>query len=218
MEMGRFLTGFCSAAVGMLLLLAPLRAAQQQQKPKKKEKSARKDVLNFDDGILFATEGGLSELTCFQLTGHTTAPSFFDDFKRIDDETGTEYRSGQKMVTEFPEELHVSLIMFDIPCKSQTLQPVPRRYLTQDMMKSLRFSFYWKRGIELRHIENFKRETAAAEPIEPFNKENKEELPKRYRWFLEYTIPSAGVPLTDRLVLIIRTPDGRRAARVAARL
>jgi len=67
-----------------------------------------------------------------------------------------EYRSGQKVVTEFPEELQVSFIMFDIPCKSQTLEPGPRKYLTQEMMKTLRFSFYWKRGIELRHIENLK--------------------------------------------------------------
>jgi hypothetical protein len=219
MEMGRFLAGFGFAIVAVLLSLAPAsRAAQQQQKQSKKGKVVKKDVLNFDGGILFATEGGLSELTCFQLTGRATAERFFDDFKRIDGENGTEYRSAQEIVTEFPEELRVSLVMFDIPCKSQTLQPGPRKSLTEEMMKSLRFSFYWKRGIELRHIEKYKREAATAELIEPYNKESKEELPKHYRWFLEFTVPSAGVPLTDRLVLIIRTPDGRRAARVAARL
>jgi hypothetical protein len=87
-----------------------------------------------------------------------------------------------------------------------------------DMMKSLRFQFYWKRGIELRRIEKLKQVSATAEPIEPYNTEIKEELPKRFRWFIDFTIPSAGVPLTDRLVLIIRTADERRAARVAARL
>jgi len=217
--MGRFLPRIFSAVVAVLLLLGPTpHTSQAQQKLKKKEKPVRKQVLNFDGGILFQTDGGLSELTCFQLTGRATAPGFFDDFKRIDDESGTEYRSGQEKVAEFPEELHVSFTMFDIPCKNQTLQPGPRKYLTQEMMKSLRFSFYWKRGIELRHIENLKREAATAEPVEPYNTESKEELPKRYRWFLDFTIPSAGVPLTDRLVLIIRAPDGRKAARVAARL
>jgi hypothetical protein len=202
----------------MLLLVPASRANQAQQKPKTKEKRVKKQVLNFDGGIVFATEGGLSEMTCFQLTGRATAPVFFDDFKRIDDEGGVEYRSGQKIVTEFPEELHVSFLMFDIPCKRQALEPAPRRYLTQEMMKSLRFSFYWKRGIELRHIDNLKQDGAAAEPVEPYNTESNEELPKRYRWFLGFTIPSAGVPLMDRLVLIIRTPDGHKAARVAARL
>jgi hypothetical protein len=217
--MNRFFLRLFFAVVAVSPLLAPVsRAGQPQQKQNKKGKPVKKDVLNFDGGILFATEGGLSELTCFQLTGRATAAPFFDDFKRIDGESGTEYRSGQEIVTEFPEELRVSFVMFDISCKSQTLQPGPRKYLTEEMMKSLRFSFYWKRGIELRHIEKYKREAAAAELIEPYNKESKEELPKHYRWFLEFTIPSAGVPLTDRLVLIIRTPDGHRAARVAARL
>lgn len=219
MRMSRFFLRFFSAAVAVPLLFDPAPGASQaQQKPKNKEKPVKKQVLNFDGGIVFATEGGLSELTCFQLTGRATAPGFFDDFKRIDDESGTEYRSGQEKVTEFPEELHVSFIVFDIPCKNQTLQPAPRRYLTQEMMKTLRFSFHWKRGIELRHIENLKWEAATAEPVEPYNTESTEELPKRFRWFLNFTIPSAGVPLTDRLVLIIRTPDGRTAARVAARL
>jgi hypothetical protein len=217
--MSRFFPRSFSAALTAVLLFIPAsRASQAQQKPKTKEKRIKKQVLNFDGGIVFATEGGLSEMTCFQLTGRATAPVFFDDFKRIDDESGTEYRSAQKVVTEFPEELHVSFVMFDIPCKKQALEPTPRRYLTQEMMKSLRFSFYWKRGIELRHIDNLKQEAAAAEPVEPYNTESKEELPKRYRWFVDLAIPSAGVPLADRLVLIIRTPDGHKAARVAARL
>jgi hypothetical protein len=219
MEMRGFFPRFVCGVVGALVLLVPaLRAGQEQQKPKKKEKPIPKDVQNFDGGIFFETDGGLSELTCFKLKGRATAPHFFDDFKRLDDERGTEYRSGRETVTEFPGELRVSFLMFDISCDNRMQPPGPRRYLTPDMMKSLRFSFYWKRGIELRHIENLKQEAAAAEPIEPYNTQSTEELPKRYRWFLEYTIPSAGVPLTDRLVLIIRTPDGHRAARVAARL
>lgn len=217
--MGRFFPRLLSVTIALLLaLIFPWRVCPQQQKPNKKEKPAKKEVLNFDRGILFATEGGLSEQTCFRLEGRVTAPVFFDDFKRIDDENGTEYRSANEVVTEFPEKLRVSFVIFDIPCNTQTLQPGPRRYLTQEMMKSLRLSFYWKRGIEMRRIEVFKREAATAEPIEPFDTESKEELPKRFRWFLEFTIPSAGVPLTDRLVLIIRSADGRRAARVAARL
>src|SRR5216684_9246187 len=115
MRMSRFFLRFFSAVVAALLLLvAVFYASQAQQRPKNKEKPVKKQVLNFDGGILFQTDGGLSELTCFQLTGRATAPGFFDDFKRIDDESGTEYRSGQEKVTEFPAELHVSFVMFDI--------------------------------------------------------------------------------------------------------
>jgi hypothetical protein len=217
--MGCFLSRLLSATLAFLLPLIPsLGVSPQQQNLGKKEKPLKKQVLNFDGGIMFATEGGLSDLTCFRLDGRVTAPGFFDEFKRIDDENGTEYRQGKEIVSEFPEELQVAIVMFDIPCKSQMAQPGPRKYLTKEMMKSLRFSFYWKRGIELQHVENLKPPAATAELIEPFNTESKEELPKRYRWILEFNIPSVAVPLTDRLVLIIRTPDGRRAARVAARL
>jgi hypothetical protein len=216
--MGRFYSRLLSAFVSLVILIPTLPASQQQQKPSKKEKPLKKQVLTFDGGVMFATEGSLSDLTCFRLDGRVTAPGFFDDFKRTDDESGTEYRSNKEIVTEFPEELHMAFVMFDIPCKSQMAQPGPRKYLTQEMMESLRFSFYWKRGIELRHIENLRPPAATAEPIEPFNTESTEVLPKKYRWILEFDIPSAGVVLTDRLVLIIHTADGRRAARVAARL
>lgn len=217
--MGHFFPRLLSTTfASLLLLISASHAYPQQQKQNKKEKAVKKEVLNFDGGILFVTDGGLSEQTCFKLEGRVTAPGFFDDFKRIDDENGTEYRSGQEIVTDFPKELHVSFVIFDIPCRTQAMLPGPRRYLTQEIMKSLRLSFYWKRGVELRRIETFRREAATAELIEPFDTESKEELPKRYRWILEFNIPSTGVPLTDRLVLLIRAPDGRRVARVAARL
>ena len=217
--MGRFLLTAASTVLFALLMLAPAATANhEQQKPRKKEKSVRKDVMNFDGGIFFETDGSLSDITCFRVSGRATAPQFFDGLKRIDDAHGTHYQRKQEAVTEFPEELTISVVMFDFPCPGQLEKPGPRRYLTKDMMLSLRFSFYWKRNLELRHIENLKQITARAEPIEPYNTEIKEDLAKRYRWFLDFTISSAGVPLSDRVVLMIRTADGRTAARVAARL
>jgi hypothetical protein len=219
MGMGRFLQTAVSAVLFALLMLVPdATANQERQKPGKKEKPVRKDVMNFDGGVFFETDGSLSEITCFRVSGRATAPHFFDGLKRIDDEHGTHYQRGREVVTEFPEELTISLVMFDFPCPGQLEKPGPRRYLTKEMMRTLRFSFYWKRNLELRHIENLKQGTARAEPIEPYNTEIKEDLAKRYRWFLEFTIPSADAPLTDRVVLMIRTADGRTAARVAARL
>src|SRR3989475_13148848 len=109
MRMSRSFLRFFSAVVAALLLLVPAsRASQAQQKPKNKEKPVKKQVLNFDGGVVFATEGGVSELTCFQRTGRATGPSFFDDFKRIDDESGTDDRSAHEKGTECPVDLHVT--------------------------------------------------------------------------------------------------------------
>src|ERR1700704_604123 len=116
MGMGRFFPRFFRASLAVLLLLVPASSASpSQQAPKKKEKSARRDVLSFDGGILFETDGSLSEWTCFRVAGRVTARDFFDNFKRIDDAQGTEYRRGQEVLTEFPEELRVSFVIFDIP-------------------------------------------------------------------------------------------------------
>jgi hypothetical protein len=217
--MGHFFSKICCAVLVVSALLVPSSTPiQAHQKTKKKEKPVPKDVMNFDGGIFFETDGSVSDITCFRLEGRVTSEHFFDSFKRIDDANGTHYRRGQETLTEFPEEVRVSLLMVDFPCPGQLQQSGPRRYLTKEMMLGLRFSFYWKRGLELRHIDDIKHESATAEPVEPYNTQNKEELAKRYRWYLEFSIPSAGVPLTDRIVLIVRTPDGRTAARVAARL
>src|SRR5256885_16287415 len=85
MRMYRFFQRLFFAAVTAAVLFIPApRAGQEQQKPKKKEKSVRKDILNFDGGIFFQTEGSLSDLTCFRLAGRVPAPAFFDNFKSID--------------------------------------------------------------------------------------------------------------------------------------
>jgi hypothetical protein len=215
--MGRFLKRTISAVLAVLLL-AVFTAAQKPQESKKKKKPVPQDVLNFDGGILFETDGSLSDRTCFRVKGSVTAPQFFDNFKRIDDAHGTVYRRGQEVLTEFPDELHLSFVILDFPCSNQMQHLGPRRYLTREMMSTLHLSFYWKRGIELRRIEHFKEESKTATPVAPYNTESTEELPKRFEWAYEFRIPSARVPLTDRLVVMIRTPDGRTAARVAARL
>src|SRR6266852_5934007 len=89
MGMGRFLQTAVSAVLFALLMLVPAATVNQaQQKSKKKEKPVRKDVLNFDGGILFETDGSLSDITCFRVSGRAGAPHFFENFKRIDDEHG----------------------------------------------------------------------------------------------------------------------------------
>src|SRR5260370_42116761 len=109
MRMSRFFSRFFSAVVTALLIAAAWPASLAQQKPKNKEKPIKKQVLNFDGGIFFSTEGGLSELTCLPLTGRATAPGFFGRFKRVGGRNGMEYRNGQKGGTEVAAGLQDSL-------------------------------------------------------------------------------------------------------------
>jgi len=153
--------------------------------------------MNFDDGIFLRQTAACPKSRAFAFPGAPPRRIFSTDssvsmtgMERIPARTG-----GCDRVSE---ELTISLVIFDFPCPA-SWKAGPRRYVTKEMMRTLRFSFYWKRNLELRHIDNLKQGIARAEPIEPYNMEIKEDLIKRYRWFLEFTIPSAGVPLTDAL-------------------
>jgi hypothetical protein len=144
--------------------------------------------------------------------------NFFDNLKRIDDNQGTRYFRGKEIVTEFPEHLKLLFVIHDQPCPSQVPDPKGRQYLTREMMSTLHLSLFWKRGVDLRPAENFKLKFFSVELIPPYAAELAKDLPKRFQWAYELEIPSAGIPLSDSLVLILRRNDGRIAARVAARL
>jgi len=195
------------------LLLASV-APSASTKQSKREKS----VWNYDAGIVFATDGSLPGGACFRVSGVADAPEFFVNLKRINDRTGTVFRRGTETITQFPEELLLSFEIHDEPCTPGLREVEARTYLTREMMSTLRLSFYWKRGVELRPVKNITEVRSSVEPIVPYAASLASELPKRFEWSYQMTVPSKGVPLTDSLVLVFRAPGGRIAARVAARL
>ena len=113
-----------------------------------------------------------------------------------------------------------SSFFYDQPCPEQMEPESSRTYLTREQVSKLHLNLFWKRGVDLRPIDsvttkyfNVQRRApyapvAAAEP----------DVPEKFEWSYVFFVPSAGVPLTDSLVLIVRTPDDRIAARVAARM
>ena len=197
-------------AILFLLLLAPLASASQSRRDK--------SVWNYDGGVFFATDGSLPNGVCFRVSGNLDAPDFFLNLKRINDEKGTIFRRGTETVTHFPDELFLSFEIHDLPCTPGLQETGSRTYLTPEMIGTLRVSFYWKRGVELRGAKNITELHAAVEPIVPYAANLTSQLPKRFEWSYQLAVPSKDVPLTDSLVMVFRTEDGRIAARVAARL
>jgi hypothetical protein len=194
----------------VLAILAPAASSGQN----KREKS----VWNYDGGVLFATDGSLPNGVCFRVDGEVNSGGFFNNLKRVDDEHGTKFRRGTETLTHFPGELLLSFDIHDQPCSPGLRTFEARPYLTHEMMSALRLSFYWKHGLELRPVKNITEVHSAVEAITPYAANLASEMPKRYAWSYQLAVPSKDVPLTDSLVLIFRTPDGRIAARVAARL
>lgn len=197
-------------AILFFLLLAPSASTSQARR--------EKTVWNYEGGVLFETDGSLPNGACFRVSGRVTSPEFFDNLKRIDSKSGAVYRRGTETVTKFPNELRVSFLIHDQPCNPEIQHIGTRTYLTDEMMSTLRFSLHWKRGVALRPVKKITEARVSVEPVAPYATALAAELPKRFEWFYDLFISGAGVPLTDSLVLVFRTPDGRIAARVAARL
>ena len=181
-----------------------------------------KTVWNYDGGLVFQTNGSLPNGPCFRISGRVNAPPFFDNLKRIDSSEGTTFRRGSETLSQFPDQLVVSFVLFDhydqtCPPRVENAAGAPV-YLTREAVSALHLYVCWKRGVDLRPIANVKPKYFSVDPIVPDAAARVHNLPEKLVWSYEFVVPSAGIPLTDSLVLIIRTPDGHIAARVAARL
>jgi hypothetical protein len=177
-----------------------------------------KSVWNYDGGVLLVTDGSLPEGPCFRISGRLTSPSFFDNLKRINSDSGATFRRGNETLTQFPDQVILAFIIYDHPCASQLDRTGTRAYLTRSLMSSLHLYLYWKHGVDLRPITDVQSKYFSVDPIIPYAASRAHDLPEKLEWSYEFAVPSTGVPLTDSLVLILRTPDGHIAARVAARL
>jgi hypothetical protein len=205
-----------AASVGAAILLASVPDAAS---PLPWRSSREKNVWNYDGGILLVTDGSVPDGPCFRISGRVTAPSFFDNLKRIDhDDSGAIFRRGTETLTHFPDQLILAFVVYDHPCSTQLEPAAPRAYLTRSLMSSLHLYLYWKHGVELRPIDNIEPKYFSVDPVFTHTVGHVRDLPEKLEWSYEFAVPSTGVPLTDSLVLILRSPDGHIAARVAARM
>jgi len=200
---------FSLAALLLLAAAAPTALAQPKHE---------KTVWNFDGGISLNTDGSIPDGPCFRLTGRVFAPEFFENLKRVDSELGTIYRRGNDVVSVFPEKMQLHFMMYDLPCSYQIQVTGTQVYLTRSLIESLRLSFFWRHGMYLRPAKGVTPKHVVARPVEAYGAEQAMDLPEKYEWWFEFEVPSENVPVTDSLVILVRTADGHIAARVAARM
>jgi hypothetical protein len=165
-----------------------------------------------------ATDGNVPNGPCFRLYGHLFSGEFFDGLRREDTISGTIFRRGNDVVTEFPSRMQLGLVLYDRPCSTGLQDAGQRSYLTKSTISAMRVSFGWKRGLEIRPAQEIKLVKAVAHPIVPYAQEVAKDLPEKYEWMFEFDVPAKSVPLTDSLVIIFKSQDGHILARVAARM
>lgn len=195
--------------------LAPNASAQQTKHSK--HEGHDQTIWNYEGGVFFETDGSLPNGVCFRIHGRMISGDFFDDLKRIDTHESTVFQRGGETVTKFPNSVTVLFTIRDF-CAAGVQEMGTRPYLTQKMVDDLRLTIYWKRGVDLKPVKGVKEIDARVDRIQPYAASLAAELPPRYEWSYELVVPSAGVSLMDSLAFVFQTPDGRIAARVAARL
>ena len=180
-----------------------------------------KTVWSYEGGLFMMTNGSIVNGPCFRLAGRVTSGDFFDRLKRFDKESGTIFRRGTETIENFPDQLLLSFSVhdwYDQTCPPREEHPEAPKYLTRAIMSSLHLYLYWKRGVELRPVENVERKYFEVRELVPKAAAQAHGLPEKLEWSYGYVVPSAGVPLTDSLVLVLRDEQNHIVARVAARL
>jgi len=201
-----------------VLALAPGASAQQVKHKKHEKRDKDRNVWSYDGGVFFETDGSLPNGVCFRVHGQMNADDFFNGLKRIDTDQTTVFQRGDETLTKFPDSVTVSFSIRDQFCPAGVQQVGTRPYLTEKMIEELRLSMYWKHGVDLSPVKGVKEVNSRVDRIQPYAASLAADLPPRYEWLYQFAVPSAGVSLTDSLAFVFRTPDGRIAARVAARL
>jgi hypothetical protein len=177
-----------------------------------------KNVWNYDGGVPLETDGMIPGGACIRVKGHLYAPAFFENLKRVDTTSGTHFRRGNEIVTEFPKQLQLTVAIYDMPCDPKLKVTGTRVYLTDEMIRRLRLSFFWKHDLNLSPVRGIVMHDVEISPIPQVFEGTADPPPQRYEWLLRFDVPSDGVPLLDSLVLMMRTPDHHLVARTAARL
>ena len=205
-------------ALLFFLGLAPGVSAQQVKHKKHEKQDKDRNVWSYDGGVFFETDGSLPNGVCFRVHGQMSSVDFFDGLRRIDTDQATVFRRGDETLTKFPDSVTVSFSIRDQLCPAGVEQVGTRPYLTEKMIEELLLSMYWKHGVDMSPVEGVKEVNSRVDRIQPYAASLAADLPARYEWSYQLAVPSAGVSLMDSLAFVFRTPDGRIAARVAARL
>lgn len=152
---------------------------------------------------------------CLTLFGNVDAGGFFDHLHGRKTAQGVQFRNGKQDVKSFPEHLIVRLfaVLGTCSAKARAAQPVNAKNLhfDEDFLRSVSFDGSWKQGLAEQVAElGPVAEGRIRNPIPETNNDD--------WWEYEFKIRSEGISLTDALVIILESPDGRVLSRFSARL
>jgi hypothetical protein len=162
-------------------------------------------VIDFGSQLLHLDDG------CVAVDGRVEAGNFFEDLKRVDTGSQSEYRKGGTVVTQYPESVTTSIRMMGGQCAA-ALADSPSAIFGGGSY-SLTFGVEWKDGMEMRPAiltPVVARCVGARITTDPSKDVTFPELTCRM------TVDSKGVPLGHHLIVSVFSADGKRLTRLSA--
>ena len=154
---------------------------------------------------------------CLILYGYLEAGDFFDNLRSRKTANGAEFRRGTQAVHTFPESVTVKVVAQLGRCsrRERALEGgnvgSSRVRLDDDFMRSVTFEASWN--------HSFDEKPAELGALAAGRLPNPTQLPNdRDWWEYEFEVRSAGVSLSDALVIILQSRDEKMIARMSARL
>jgi hypothetical protein len=150
---------------------------------------------------------------CLILGGTAESGDFFKGLQKRETRHGESFKNarGQK-VTSFPARLTVKIDAGLDKCAGQGTPSCDRcdLPLSTELMNSLQFDAYWKQGFEMQKAD-----------IDVLSVERPNYLlptaPNAELWKFEISIRSKNIPLTDSLIVVLHTPDGKIVSRLSGK-
>jgi len=152
---------------------------------------------------------------CLTLTGDVIADDFFHGLEGHKTSSGMVFRKGTQTVETYPQKMTVRIIAALGICSPADRSPEgssPKEpSLEEEIMRSVTFSAAWKHSFDER--------VADIGPAVESRISNPTPLPSSLDWWeYEFLIRSEGVQLSDALVILLQSPDGKLLARLSGRV
>jgi hypothetical protein len=158
---------------------------------------------------------------CFQLGARLSSDDFFEGFTIIDSKSGRKYMKGTETVTQFPDQVHVDVIISGTDCHTGRVLDDSE---SSPLINSITFTAEWKSGLRGRPVQSLMR-TMRKPSIEEWSGE----LPRwlledrdfvsliEESWDVDLLIKDQKILITESLVITASSSEDKNQTRFVAR-
>ena len=143
--------------------------------------------------------------SCFFFVANMTGGGFFSGLERLKTAEGIVLRRGTQSLKYYPEQIAVDIEGRAFECQTRMASAAPP-VNTWNFMKLLWFKAGWQRDLQLQPAEKLRYDTF--EPVWWPPAAN-------HSWTYHLTMRAKGVALTDDLLIVVLSDEGKELVRLA---